>query len=88
VGGKCSAPGKVNFTLASTTVGNCVYEGVSVDGTFATHPSDALMSVPGGAAKRGFPKISGGFLCPSEGFLDMDFTMETDVVKAEPIYIS
>lgn len=87
VGGKCSAPGKVKFTLASTTVGNCVYEGNSVDGTFHTHPSDAVFTVPGDDfLKTGFPKVSGSFLCPSEGFLDMDFTLETE--NGEPIYIS
>jgi hypothetical protein len=96
-GGNCGGPASsIKFILSSTTVGNCTYEGLSgVSGTIDTDAAessaqDALLTIPGTTAKREFKRVAGGFLCPSVGYLDMDFTLETDTTNgiAEPIYIS
>ena len=97
-GGDCTkAETKIKFTMATTGIGSCSYEGGPVVGTYHTdEPStqDALMTVPGQNSKGEddprsiFTKSAGGFLCPSHGYLDMDFTLETDTTPtADPIYI-
>jgi hypothetical protein len=84
-GGACPGGGAIKFILKSTTVGECEYESTkAVTGTFATHPTDAVLTV----TESGFTKIRGGFFCPSSGKLDMSFTLETHSPTVEPIYIS
>jgi hypothetical protein len=85
-GGKCSEAAKpITFSLISTTVGTCNYEGGPVSGTFHTHPTDLIATV---THSGGFKKSSGSFLCPGEGNLDMEFTLETDGVANSPLYAS
>ncbi|MGN6201343.1 MAG: hypothetical protein ACTHNY_02935 [Solirubrobacterales bacterium] len=84
--GCTSASRPIRFVLDSTTAGECAYErSGAIPGTFTTHPasaSAAQLSI----SKVEFPRISGGFLCPSAGFLDMTFELETSSGSA--IYIS
>jgi hypothetical protein len=84
--GCTSASRAIRFVLDSTTVGECVYQRTaSIPGTYTTHPASAnaaQLSV----SHVEFPKLSGGFLCPAAGFLDMTFSLETS--NGSAIYIS
>jgi hypothetical protein len=85
-GNECSKAARpIRFVLDIIFGGSCVYQrGTAIPGTFKTHPEDALLSI----SKVEFPLLEGGFACPSVGFLDMSFTLETDSVSTEPLYIS
>jgi hypothetical protein len=94
-GGKCSAVAQpITFVLTSSIAGTCKYSrSEAIKGTFTTHPSDAVLTLTGAGATGGtdteFTKEEGGIFCPSNGTLDMSFTLETDnAAKAEPTYIS
>lgn len=74
-GGKCSeAARNLTFILHSTTIGPCTYQKTSVTGTYTTHPAAAVLTIQ----SQKFTKITGSPFCPSEGSLDMAFTLETD----------
>lgn len=85
-GGACSEASKpITFILDAPFGVECKYSRTSaILGTFATHPSDAVLTI----SKVEFPGESTPFPCPSTGYLDMSFTLETDTPTAEPIYIS
>jgi hypothetical protein len=84
-GGTCTEVARpLKFTLHSALLGACVYEKAQVEGTYTTHPVDAIMTI----TEQEFKKISGSGFCPGSGKLDMAFTMFTDGKPTEPIYIS
>jgi hypothetical protein len=87
-GGACSAAARpIRFTLDFTSGLTCTYQrSTGALGTFTTHPEDAILSVE----EQSWPLFEGGFPCPSEGKLDMTFTLETDTKDgtADPIWIS
>jgi hypothetical protein len=85
-GGACSAASRpIRFGLDFTSGLTCVYQRTGgATGTFATHPEDAVLKLE----EASWPLLEGGFLCPSEGKLDLTFTLETDTATADPIYIS
>jgi hypothetical protein len=73
-GGACTSAAKnLTFTLDSTTVGVCEYSAASVTGTYTTGGAQAVTTI----TKAKFTKVSGSFLCPAEGFFDMEFKLET-----------
>lgn len=75
-GNGCSSASRpIRFVLDSTTAGECVYErSGAIQGTYTTGTaSAATVSI----SKQEFPRVSGGFLCPSAGFLDMTFKLTT-----------
>jgi hypothetical protein len=85
----------ITFVLTSTTAGACRYNRTgAIKGTFTTDTTsgedlgkDAILTLLAGANTE-FAKEEGGFLCPSTGSLEMQFTLETDTSPASPIYIS
>jgi hypothetical protein len=84
-GGKCSEAAKpLSFTLDFPSF-TCGYERTTpVNGTFTTGTPSTLK-----IADQGFARVHGGFLCPSEGRLDMGFYLYTDDGKhTEPMGIS
>jgi hypothetical protein len=86
-GGACTEAAKaITFALHTSLFGTCTFERAAaspVTGTFRTHAAgDALLTITNVA----FTRTSG--FCPSEGKLDMSFTLETDKTIAEPLYIS
>jgi len=84
-GGKCSEAAKpLTFTLDFSGF-QCGYERTTpANGTFTTAAPSTLK-----IADQGFAKVHGGFLCPSEGRLDMAFYLYTDDGKhTEPMAIS
>lgn len=90
-GGKCSeAAKKIEFKMVTSPV-TCVYEravGSPIKGSFTTHPTAAKLTVENNSAGSGFTGAStNSFLCPASGFLDMEFTLESDDGKATPAYI-
>jgi hypothetical protein len=94
-GGACSeASRSITFVLTSTTVGTCKYSRTEpVKGTYTTHSTgDAILTVTGSGATGGtdteFTKEEGGIFCPSNGTLDLKFTLETDNATGETLYIS
>lgn len=88
-GGSCGSPRAINFAL--DVIGGlvtCVYERETktspVVGSFTTDISgqDAVGTI----TKQKFTRISGSTsVCPSEGYLDMSFTLET--TNGTPLYI-
>jgi len=100
-GGKCSeAAKKLEFTL-TTGIGKCRYQATktTLKGTYSTHPSDAVMTIPRSGltlheknTETGFTKVEDTIPfnpCPSSSYLEMSFTLETDnPLNAEPLYIS
>jgi len=79
-GNSCaSAARPIRFVLDVTTfLGTiqCTYQRPATEpltGTYTTHPEDARMTI----SKVKFPLLEGG-ACPSEGFLDMTFTLERE----------
>lgn len=74
-GGKCSEASRaIRFVLDSTTVGECAYQRTAaIPGTYTTGGTAAELSI----SKIEFPKVSGSFLCPGTGYLDMTFSLET-----------
>jgi hypothetical protein len=95
-GGSCSeAARSITFVLTSTTVGTCKYSRAeAVKGTYTTHSTgDAIVTISGSGATGGtdteFTKEEGGIFCPSNGTLDLKFTLETDTTfQFDPFYIS
>jgi hypothetical protein len=90
-GGLCSvASREIRFILDSTTAGECTYgRTAAIIGRYTTDTpvnenSDAIVHITG----QKFERKAGGFLCPTEGYLEMSFTLETDTEKAEPLYFS
>ena len=86
-GGACSAASRsITFALDSSSSGPCMYNSYTFPvGTFTTDLSgqEAGLSL----TKAGLWKLEeGGFLCPSEVSLDMEFTLETDGTRT-PLYI-
>jgi opacity protein-like surface antigen len=81
--GACPGGGAMEFTLNSSLAGACTYTKAAVEGTFNTGPPEALLTV----SEQEFKKSAGGFLCPSSGKLDMQYTLETDNAEHEPIWI-
>jgi hypothetical protein len=89
-GGACGAESRaITFVLDSTTAGECKYSRTaSLEGTFTTDTTgDAVVSLAAGAATN-FTKESGGVLCPTEGSLEMSFTLETDEAETKPLFFS
>lgn len=92
VGGNCGTPKEITFVLTSTTVGTCKYTRETktnpIKGTYTTHSTgDAILTLAAGA-NTSFSKEEGGIFCPSEGTLEMSFTLETDNAAGETLYIS
>jgi hypothetical protein len=85
-GGPCGASRPIRFALDFTSIGTCTYQRTeAATGTLTTHPEDAVIHL----SNQVWSKFEGGALCPSEGKLDMSFTLETDAtVNTEPIYFS
>jgi hypothetical protein len=53
----------------------CTYQrSAAVVGSFTTGEGKTVLSI----SKQEFPLLEGGFGCPSAGYLDMTFTLETD----------
>jgi len=64
----------------------CVYERTTpVVAKYTTHPSQAQVTV----TKQEFPRVSGSFICPTKGFLDMTMWLyaETTAGTEQPLYI-
>jgi hypothetical protein len=92
IGGNCGTAKEITFVLTSTTVGTCKYTRETktspIKGTYTTHSTgDAVLSLAAGA-NTSFSKEEGGIFCPSEGTLEMSFTLETDTPAVAPLYIS
>jgi hypothetical protein len=86
-GGPCGAARAIRFNLAVTNVGTCVYQrAAAVSGTLQTDLTgqDATSTI----SEQAFTFLEGPGLCPSEGKLNMTFTLETDTATAEPLYFS
>ncbi|MDQ3725366.1 MAG: hypothetical protein M3335_05685 [Actinomycetota bacterium] len=84
-GNECGAAERpIRFAFDTTLFVTCVYERTTpIPGTFKTHPEDAVLSV----SHVEFKRVS-GFGCPEQGFLDMSFTLETNVAGTNPLYVS
>jgi len=87
-GGSCSETARdIRFILDVLGGVECEYQRTTaIPGTFTTDTSgqDAETTI----TKQKFTRIRGSSLvCPSEGFLDMTFTLETDTGTASPLYI-
>ena len=84
-GGACtSAPSNITFTLDVTGLANCSYAKTSIAGTATTDTTgDAILSISNVEVQK-----TGGILCPSPGELTMSFTLETNSVTTEPVYLS
>ncbi|HET9676780.1 MAG TPA: hypothetical protein VFP21_04665 [Solirubrobacterales bacterium] len=69
------AGASVTFSLNVTPLGiTCTYSAASIGGTITTAPNAAAVNlVKAGPAL----KDTGGFLCPAEGTLDMEFVLTT-----------
>jgi len=66
----------IRFAMDITSIGTCVYQRTTaIPGKYTTSTTDSTLSI----SEVEFPKLEGGFACPSSGKLDMTFTMETDV---------
>jgi hypothetical protein len=89
-GGTCAeAPRKITFILDSTVAGTCKYERTTaIKGTYTTDDTgDAIFTLlPANTGFTGEAGNPGG--CTASGSLEMKFTMETDSVTAEPLYVS
>ena len=87
-GGKCSEASRdIRFILdVFGGATECEYQRTTaIPGTYTTEPSDAIVHI----SEQKFSRIRGSsFICPSEGFLDMSFTLETDTPTADPLYFS
>ena len=63
----------MEFTLDSSTVGECAYYDEWVNGTFSTGSSGDLT-----VSEQEFVKIVGSGFCPGSGKLDMTFSLWTE----------
>jgi len=89
-GGTCSESARaITFILDSTGAGECKYtRSAAVTGTYTTDTTgDAILTIAPNATST-FTKEAGGVLCPTAGTLSMQFTLETDVTPASPVWIS
>lgn len=85
-GGKCSATTAINFKLDTTGVGTCEYTRAAViSGTLVTDGGGANENTAA-IANTAFTLVSGPGLCPSEGKLNMRFSLET--TSGAQIFIS
>jgi hypothetical protein len=84
-GGSCTAAARpIRFILDSSVAGECTYErSAAVVGEVTTTPNPALIHIK----EQEFPRIAGGFLCPSKGFLDLTMSLYTDTEKEEPLTV-
>lgn len=90
-GGNCTEEAKaITFILDAPLGVECKYQRSATEpitGTFTTDTAgtttDAVLSI----SKVKFPGESTPFPCPANGFLDMSFTLETDVEGTAPLYI-
>jgi len=100
-GGTCSEVAKpltfiLDMTFSKGVITECKYEkAAAVTGTFTTDTTgDAILSVKPGItptekAMTTFSREAGGsILCPATGTLEMSFTLETDSITSEPLYMS
>jgi hypothetical protein len=91
-GGKCGGvASKIQFTLLPTGFTHCIYQATqtNIKGTFTTDiGQDAVLTLVRANTNTGFSKTSGNFLCPSSTELEMSFTLQTDTVPSQPIFIS
>ena len=72
--GACGgALGAMEFTLDSTTVGECTYTKTAVTGTFETKTTGHFT-----VSEQEFVKSAGSGFCPGSGKLDMTFQLFTD----------
>ncbi len=71
----------ITFSLDVTNVTTCKYKAASVSGTFITS-ADATVNV----SEQPAVLAESNFLCPSEGWLDMDFDLTT--TDGTTLYIS
>lgn len=82
VGAKCGSTGSMEFTLDSSTVGECTYIKTAVNGTFTTGEKGDLT-----VSQQSFTKSAGSGFCPSSGSLDMTFDLYTEVEGKEGPHI-
>jgi hypothetical protein len=77
-GGACGAAVQaIKFNLDVTGVGTCEYSrATAANGTLVTHGSGAGENT-GSITNQAWTKIGGPFLCPSEGKLDMTFSLKS-----------
>jgi hypothetical protein len=96
-GGACGgAARKITFILETTSFGACKYERTAatgpIKGTFTTDtgtsPTDAIMHLAAGANTTFTGEAGNPGGCPTNGVLQMSFTLETDTSTAEPLYFS
>ncbi len=94
-GGGCGEGERIiTFVLDAGVPGVCKYvRSTPVKGTFTTDTTgDAILTTTGagetGVTDTLFTKEEGGVLCPSDGTLDLSFTLETEEMTARPMYIS
>lgn len=91
-GGLCSeAAREIRFILDSTTAGECTYgRTAAIVGTYTTDTEPELSDAVVHIKEQEFVKKAGGIGCPSVGYLEMSFTLETDTAPptAEPLYFS
>jgi hypothetical protein len=71
--GACPGGGIMEFTLDSSTVGECTYTKASVTGSFITGTGGDLT-----VSEQEFVKSAGSGFCPGSGKLDMTFDLYTD----------
>jgi hypothetical protein len=81
-GGACGSPRSIKFALDLGGI-TCNYEKTSLTGTFKTDPEELIGSITAGQKWTSLT-----FGCPSEPSLDMEFTEETDIATATPVYVS
>ena len=89
-GGKCSEEAHaITFVLTGPGF-NCRYTRASaIIGSYTTHSTgDAIITIPAGAASEFTKEPESGILCPNAGRLEASWTLETDTVNTEPLYIS
>jgi hypothetical protein len=75
----------IRFALDVTGIGTCTYERTTaIPGKYTTSTTDSVLSI----SEVEFPRISGPFGCPNAGWLDMKFTMKTDVAGGASLGIT
>lgn len=76
-GNECAKTSRaIRFVLDLPFSVVCTYQrSGAVVGSFTTGEGSTVLSI----SKQEFPLLEGGFACPSAGFLDMSFKLETDV---------
>jgi hypothetical protein len=89
-GGTCTQEARaITFITAATFPAECKYSrAAAIEGSFTTHPEDAVLSVAPGAGTTFTGEAGNSFICPVSTSLKMSLTLETDKAPAEPMYIS